>query len=91
MKKIAASKNSNDMKLWNSIWTEAKAQGMSKDDKLAVQIPEILCPKGKDVIKELEFSVAEIEDIANHLNKRHSPFVGVSGASRTLFGKRSTK
>lgn len=71
LRKIAASKNSNDVKLWNSIWTEAKAPGMLKDDKLAVQIPEVLCPKGRAAIKELEFTVAEIEDIANHLSTKH--------------------
>lgn len=69
MRKVAASKNCNDMKLWKSIRTAAKGHGLTKNDKLAVQIPEVLRPKGKGfVIKELEFSVAEIEEIANHVN-----------------------
>lgn len=72
MKKVASSKNCNDIKLWRSIRGAAKRQGMSKNDKLAVQIPEILRPKGKDIIKELEYSVAEIEEIASQLH--HNSF-----------------
>lgn len=68
MKKVAASKNCNDIKLWRSIYTAAKGHGLTKNDKLAVQIPEILRPKGKGiVIKELEFTVADIQDIANQV------------------------
>lgn len=60
---------------------------MSINDKLAVQIPAVLCTNSKEAIKELEFSVAEIEDIAKYIAKRHSSFV----TPRILFGKRATK
>lgn len=92
LNKIAASKNSNDTKLWTNILSQARVQGMSKDDKLAVQIPEVLCTKGRDSLKELEFSVAEIEEIANRLNDtRFVSSLGASRPSRSIFGKRHKK
>ncbi|KAJ8920449.1 hypothetical protein NQ315_005317 [Exocentrus adspersus] len=71
---LSSTKDSDKVKLWHSICTQAKINGHTKDDKVTIQIPERKNIKGNKVV-EIEYTLAELEGLlvgSRHSNHNHS-------------------
>ncbi|XP_023310936.1 uncharacterized protein LOC111691805 [Anoplophora glabripennis] len=59
---LSNTKESDKLKLWHSVWIQAKMNGQNRDDKVTIQMPDRKNLRNNKTV-EIEYTIAELEEL----------------------------